>query len=214
MIKYIHSLFLQSGYEDMFQAEDRLCMKHKLYKDYWIVYATDNFDLESQTELLEWSNKILSDIKESEKNKTLLILWKFDEERVNENILDKIIKIENDRFYFKKYVLSYTEKCWNAYQDLKITNIQDVLMDKKYFDKLKEETVTNDFGAYHLLYSMAHKLPFLMTNVTHTDAYLYENSFIPAVSEKELYDWATSIKVDDIKEDIKKQINIDKDEKI
>lgn len=208
MIKYIHSLFLQSNYEDMLHVKDCICMKHKLYKDYWILYATENFDLESQIDLLEWSNSVLSNIKEAEKNTTLLILWKLDNDKIDVNITNKIIEIENDRFYFKKYVLVYNQICLDAYKKLNIDNIQEALMSNINFEKLKEESAKNGFGAYHLLYSIAHKLPFLMTSVTHKDPSLYNDTFKPTnLNERELYNWVTSIKLEDIEEYINEQIN-------
>lgn len=80
---------------------------------------------------------------------------------------ESIIEIENDPYYFKKYVLAYTQdssqQLFNLLsKDYSGISLSDIMMMPKSFSKLQEENV---FGPYHLLYSLAHKVPFLAMDI-------------------------------------------------
>lgn len=80
---------------------------------------------------------------------------------------ESIIEIENDPYYFKKYVLAYTqdssEQLFNLLStDYSGISLSDIMMMPKSFSKLQKENV---FGPYHLLYSLAHKVSFLTMDI-------------------------------------------------
>lgn len=205
MINYIHSIFKQFNYQNIGEEQDLIFMKHNLFHDYWILHTTTQFDLNSQLTIADKAQKAFEGIKEAEKNTTLLILWEVDKK--DNSVLNRIIEIENDQFYFKKYVLLYSKNDWDDCKAMNIDDIQKILMDKKTFEKLKNEICGNDIGKYHLLYAIAHKLPFLMIDVTHTDDSLYSNKYIPSnEQEREIYDWAISINIDDMEDYINKEV--------
>lgn len=137
--------------------------------DYWL-FLTD-FSLDEQS-------KIAQNLKEDVINepaflKNISILYVRRQDSIDLSKVDnETLEIENDPYYFKKYVLPYTEE---AESELKSTldglhypdrSIADILMDKEVFKKLKGE---NAFGAYHLLYAISHKLPFITMNVEQKD---------------------------------------------
>lgn len=94
-----------------------------------------------------------------EKNITLLLLID------NEGDLKRIdtIKVENNKSYFKKFVLQYTEKSVSELNNIltenRVDSIADLLLSEQYFTQLKYDSQI--FNGVTLLYSIAHKLPFI-----------------------------------------------------
>ena len=116
-------------------------------------------------------------------------------EQISEGILDTIIEIENDPFYFKKYVLAYTTKSSKeTIEKISPENFSSMLMQPKSFKALKDEAEVSD--PYHLLYSIAHKLPFLMTDVQVQDTSLFSNQYIPSEEMLDAFNWMQSIDLD------------------
>jgi len=75
--------------------------------------------------------------------------------------LRKVIEEENDVFYFKKYVIEYTDKEWEEAKTVLPVDYQGLgllLMYSDVFDHVK----AHKDSPYSLLYQVAHKLPFTM----------------------------------------------------
>lgn len=143
-----------------------IVLKHSVYNDFWIL--TSEFDINERQKQLSavYEDNVCSEYPSALKNTSLLYVK--NQNTVN---LDKedncIIEIENNPYHFKKYVLAYTDAAFNNF--IKLFEIREnefsiskELMKKDNFEKLKEE---NSFGPYHLLYSIAHKLPFAVIDV-------------------------------------------------
>lgn len=143
-----------------------IVLKHSVYNDFWIL--TSEFDINELQKQLSavYEDNVCSEYPSALKNTSLLYVK--NQNTVN---LDKedncIIEIENNPYHFKKYVLAYTDAAFNNF--IKLFEIREnefsiskELMKKDNFEKLKEE---NSFGPYHLLYSIAHKLPFAVIDV-------------------------------------------------
>lgn len=213
MNKFIIGLFDQFKYSDQFKLFDQFkydvidktdgisFFKHLNYNDFWIVVnAEEKFELEEQKTIAEKAKTIFAQYKEAEKNTSLLILLQV--KQISEDILDAIVEIENDPFYFKKYVLAYTRSSKEAIEEYGIEDFSSILMQPENFQALKNETELS--GPYHLLYSIAHKLPFLMTNVQVQDTTLLPNHYTPSEELQDAFNWMQSIDSD--AEDLTKEI--------
>lgn len=195
MNKFIIELFKQFNYEEVGGADDISFIKHKDYADFWIVVnAVDAFKLEDQETIAEKAKTtIFEQHKEAEKNTSLLVLLEVNQ--ISEDILNTIIEIENDPFYFKKYVLAYTPKSSKeTIGKFSPENFSPMLMQPQNFKALKDEVEVSD--PYHLLYSIAHKLPFLMTDVQVQDTSLLSNQYIPSEEMLDAFNWMQSIDFD------------------
>lgn len=195
MNKFIIELFKQFNYEEVGGADDISFIKHKDYADFWIIVnAVDAFKLEDQETIAEKAKTtIFEQHKEAEKNTSLLVLLEVNQ--ISEDILNTIIEIENDPFYFKKYVLAYTPKSSKeTIGKFSPENFSPMLMQPQNFKALKDEVEVSD--PYHLLYSIAHKLPFLMTDVQVQDTSLLSNQYIPSEEMLDAFNWMQSIDFD------------------
>lgn len=203
MNKFIVGLFKHFNYEILeFDKTDNISfIRHCNYKDFWIIVnAEEEFKLEDQETIAEKAKTIFAQFKEAEKNTSLLVLLQV--KQINERISDTIIEIENDPFYFKKYVLAYTESSKETIEKYCIESFSSILMQPNNFQALKDEADISD--PYHLLYSIAHKLPFLMTDVQIQDITLLSNQYSPSEELQDAFNWMQSIDFD--AEDIAKEV--------
>ena len=165
MRRIIHNEFISQGYYPLEESEGLVYYKHNDFDDFWIVCYND-FDLGRQSELYEqYLTKFVSDYPMIKKNTSLLIVAKEYSKSAEE-----IVAIENDPFFYKKYYLPYSSKAVEDLYDLlqlpggEMKSIGNLMVDPQVFAELKSETKR---GKYHLLYVLAHKLPFLPIHVNH-----------------------------------------------
>lgn len=184
--------FTKAQYE-LVKSERHLILKHREYGDFWVIHECESFDIDIQNEIYDSCKSSLSSYNDADKNTSLLVLLQV--KTVDENLKKHIIEIENDPFYFKKYVLVYTLKDWEELKPLLAgKELSDYLMQPSVFESLKKEDSSNAIGKYHLLYSIAHKLPFVMINVEAKDSGDLTNSFVQQnEQDKELYRWLSDI---------------------
>lgn len=202
MNKFIIGLFTRFNYEVVKEADGLSFIKHKDYADFWIIKdAVNAFKLEEQETIADKAKTTFNQYREAEKNTSLLVLLEV--EQISEDILDTIIEIENDPFYFKKYVLAYTTKSSKeTIEKFSPENFSSMLMQPESFKALKDEADSS--GPYHLLYSIAHKLPFLMTDVQVQDTSLLSNQYTPSEELQDTFKWMQSINLD--AEDFTKEV--------
>jgi hypothetical protein len=171
--------------------------------DYWII--TNEVDLDKQEELFE---KVKDTVDDASFLKNISVLFVKHQDQIDLSITDdKIIEMENDPYFFKKYVLSYTDDSVEGLLDLlngknADISISDILMEDGNFQQMKKE---NKFGTYHLLYSLAHKLPFITMNVTPKNFDAIANFNITDDKDKKLLEKIDSI-TDDNKEILMKSL--------
>lgn len=166
----------------MCQDLNFVVLKHRVYSDFWIL--SSEFDINERQKQFSsvYEDKVCSEYPSALKNTSLLYVRK--QNTVDLDKEDKcIIEIENNPYHFKKYVLAYTEAAFNQFMNLFEVrddgfSISNELMKKDNFEKLKEE---NSFGPYHLLYSIAHKLPFAVVDIKQKKF----DSGAPTFTEKE-----------------------------
>lgn len=181
---FLCACFKTYGYEIHWQCQELnfIVLKHSVYNDFWIL--SSEFDLKERQKLLStvYEDNVCAEFSSALKNTSLLYAKK--QNTVDLDKEDKcIIEIENNPYHFKKYVLAYTDAAFNDF--VRLFNVKDggfavstILMEKGNFDKLKEE---KSFGPFHLLYSLAHKLPFAVVDVIQKKFY----SGVPAFTEEE-----------------------------
>lgn len=165
---FLCTCFKTYGYEIHWQCQELnfIVLKHRVYNDFWIL--SSEFDLNERQKLISavYENNVCAVYPSALKNTSLLYVKK--QSTVDLDKEDKcIIEVENNPYHFKKYVLAYTDVAFNNFIKLFEVSegdfsISKELMEKGNFEKLKEE---NSFGPYHLLYSIAHKLPFAVIDV-------------------------------------------------
>ena len=165
---FLFTCFKTYGYEIHWRCQDLnfIVLKHSVYNDFWIL--TSEFDINERQKQLSavYNDNVCSEYPSAVKNTSLLYVKK--QNTVDLDKEDKcIIEVENNPYHFKKYVLAYTDAAFNNFIKLfeirkNEFSISKELMKKDNFEKLKEE---NSFGPYHLLYSIAHKLPFAVIDV-------------------------------------------------
>lgn len=142
-------------------------LKHKdnSIHDFWII--SYDFDINKQDNLFKSIHRTgIAEAPTFNKNLSLLFVKKMDNIDIS-TIDESIIDIENDPYYFKKYVLAYTQESSQQLfkllsEDFSGISLSDIMMMSESFKKLQEE---KSFGPYHLLYSLAHKIPFLTMNI-------------------------------------------------
>lgn len=132
---------------------------------YWLVVEVDDITdvLIKQNEWFEACSNIVK-TKDFHKNTSLLIIV---EEKDKPVLKSELFKIEEDPFQFKKYVLPYSKKAFNELEE----NTENgepkaflkLLYDQATFRDYKENYESTVWCK--LLYSIAHKLPFLKIKV-------------------------------------------------
>ena len=129
--------------------------------DFWLIMDDYDIDVEFQKSLADNYEGIMDGYIAAAKNTSVLVLKKV--EYINDANKNWAVEVENDKFYFKKYVLLYTDTAWNMLKDnilvYKEKSLSSYLVETENFEKLKGDTPG---GAYSLLYGIAHKLPFLL----------------------------------------------------
>ena len=158
MLDIICSEFVRWGYSLKREFDGYRFFASNVGFDYWIVCS--NIDvMTNQKSLYDKLEEFKCEFEYIEKNITLLLLID------NEGDLKRIdtIKVENNKSYFKKFVLQYTEKSASELNNIltenRVDSIADLLLSEQYFTQLKYDSQI--FNGVTLLYSIAHKLPFI-----------------------------------------------------
>ena len=156
LIDLIHNEFKIAQYEEI---EQRI-WKHLAYNDFWVTVSLEGeYELDKlQEDIFASLEGVRKGFPSSEKSTSLLII-----QRVGSNAEKnphRVIEDENNVYYFKKYVIQYTEVEWNEVKTLidEGRSLGELLMETEVFEQLKQ----NVKSANRLLYTIAHKLPFIM----------------------------------------------------
>lgn len=157
--------FQKWGYTQVNEVDGRPFFINANYTtcvDYWLVsYDIDDFN--NQKGIFDKVMEISTNMKFVEKNLSLLLLVDMDNPNNKKN---DTIEIENEKSYFKKYVLKYNQESVKGLIDIinekKAKSIAELTLDIQYFSKLQSDI--GQLTPNTLLYSIAHKLPFIMIN--------------------------------------------------
>lgn len=141
--------------------ENGLLWQHGEYNDFWVICEiVDEYQLEELQERIYGELETLrKNLPKSEKSTSLLILHHLN--NAGEKNLQQVIEGENNVYYFKKYIIQYTSDEWIAAKDLLLEyhrGLGQLLMQPNVFEQIR----SNENSPYKLLYTVAHKLPFVM----------------------------------------------------
>jgi len=172
--------------------DDAHFLTHNEYDDYWLV-AEGYGCYEKQEELYQGLyEKFGSEYPLFEKNTSLLILHDCEDGSLDSS---RLIDIENNPLYFKKYVLCYMN---DSYMELAAmlqdSSVADLAMKDDVFDRMLKET---ELGAVSLLYGIMHKLPFISVKGQNTDRDNHEILFSAKSNADELKDFLDNLPSDE-----------------
>lgn len=159
---------------------------HSVYADYWLVVQhIGPFNIEELQEKcyadLEQERLIFPD---SDKNTSLLIL-----NQVESKNRDIVVSVEDNSFYFKKYVIQYTEeeiaRCLDYINGQPRISLGKILLNPDLFSEIKR----NLNNPMSLLYTIAHKLPFVMMEVEKKTYSIDTNIILSKPGLSSLLEW-------------------------
>lgn len=171
MIEIIESIFNSKGFELEKSKSGTFCKTNNLNlkTQYWFIIKARILSdiLENQSELYLECLSLCND-NEINKNLSLLIIYETNS-KIDEVLDREIIVIEEDPYYFKKYILNFTTE---QEKELKgeisgenITKkIEAKVTDSEVFALYKSNFNQKDSWTY-LLYAITHKIPFLEINI-------------------------------------------------
>jgi hypothetical protein len=147
------------GYKPLAEFDGCILMGASEGVDYWLIsFNLKDFDI--QKELFDKVMTMSLSFDYIEKNLSLLLLSNIDDE-ANKN--RDVVNIENDKSYFKKYVLEYNQKSARELLEImverNVNSISPLLQEDQCFSQLKDNVEA--MSPISLLYGIAHKLPFI-----------------------------------------------------
>ena len=167
MRRIILNEFAVNDYLILLEEEGIVYLKHQNFEEYWIV-SFQEFNLENQSEFYSRYLELFAEQYPTIKKNTSLVIVE-EEGRKSD---DEIVSIENDPYLFKKYYLSYNAENAEGLERLlsqeegALVKVEELMVKPETFSHLKDEAAG---GVYHLLYAIAHKLPFLPVIVDHEE---------------------------------------------
>lgn len=123
--------------------------KEKIYKD--------------QDNLYDYITE-LENGSEIKKNTSFIVLIKLNENSQKKNIQEEILDLEEDKYFFKKYVITYlNDEVYSFYNKLKEYNNIINFMEKNIndTDKFEKFKVSNEISYYSLILKIYIKIPHL-----------------------------------------------------
>ena len=148
---------------------ENILWKHKYHSDYWMVMDfNEDLSFEAIQCIQEQCLSIISEFSATnadiEKNTSLLVL-----NQVQTKTGDITIALENDVFFFKKYILQYTKNELTAIlkylEEHPEESIAHLVLDEVLFEKVKQDINS----PLILLYTLVQKLPFVVLEVSKKD---------------------------------------------
>lgn len=188
--------FSYAGYSDIGVIEHSPILGNEAKSDFWMVF--DDFDINEDIQLALYDKyrHETADYPAADKNVSVLILKKV--EHIGEEERQWAVEKENDKYFFKKYVLLYTDETFAKLQnDILVDTEKSLsyyLSDRNVFEQLKNDTPD---GAYTLLYGIAHKLPFLLVQMEKSHLELAYPEFWSTSSVLEANDWVNDFPDDE-----------------
>lgn len=132
-------------------------------KTFWFVTDTDLMNiLENQGEFYEQCKAITTD-KSLKKNCNLLLIHKI-QDKLTEKNRRTLLKIEENPYHFRKYVLYYTESELNELKNLQgeeslLNYIVNNAFDTEIFEQFKNKV--EEYSGLALMYRILIKMPFI-----------------------------------------------------
>ncbi|MEJ6979753.1 ABC-three component system middle component 1 [Pedobacter sp. P351] len=170
MIDLIHELFEQNGFA--WQSDERFMLYHRtaegLKKEFWVVLTQDCEDVLREQSQLYKSCKKLNDQPELDKNISLIIPMRVEDEAQCKSLKSDTLRIEEDVYFFKKHVLIYSNRELSDFRELqgdKQTNdyLTKVITQQSCFEVYKVDPRKLQWQS--LVYRVANKIPFIQLKI-------------------------------------------------
>ena len=188
---YIEKIFKRYGYKTLIAKDEYLILSGLNNNDFWIV--THSFDVNNQDLFFKICEKEFEEKRYEAFEKNVSLLYLNEVDVITTEIRNESVKIENNPFYFKKYVLLYEKSAWDDLATKISDDINTCLLNPLYFDELK----TDNCSPFSLLYEIAHKLPFFKIQVESSENIEVEKNFSTSNEQiNDTYKWLTSLKND------------------
>lgn len=196
IIDLILNEFDIANYHLLKNKQGEFLLANEANSDFWMILTDYDVAVDKQQELFEHYRLEMKEYPAAEKNISVLILKCIPQ--FNDDIKAWAVETENDKYYFKKYVLLYTQEDWKFLNNEILVEpkkrISDYLIDSSVFGNLKNEISD---GPYTLLYGIAHKLPFLLLEMEKSKIELSYPTNWAAYENKETNEWVDGIPDDD-----------------
>lgn len=194
----ICSEFIKAGYSGIGEFDYPPVFSNVDNSDFWLIVSDYDIDVEYQKKLADTYGNITDAYIAAAKNTSVLVLKKV--EQIDDVYKNWAVGIENDKFYFKKYVLLYTDAAFAKLKNEVLADkdkcLSDYLVDTKVFENLKADSSD---GAFSLLYGIAHKLPFLLVKMQKSNLELAYPTSWSSPTVLETNDWVNGIPDEDSK---------------
>ena len=153
MYKILHNIFMESKLVKSEKSTESISFYFKENQQYYIVveYSVeefkDFFDSTKTDSIISFFDDRKKESGDIQKNSSIIICVKVDNlKKEFRELNNQIMKIEEDEYFFKKYVIVYTE---NSVRDLKtkdniVATLQDRLSNITNFDQFQENNFFND----------------------------------------------------------------------
>lgn len=186
MKKLVQNIFLASGFKLSAEIENAFFFQNidDSHQSYYLVHFInveklknylDTSDFEATYHLFEEQKKLSPDV---EKNTSLLVIALTDNiERDYIIYKNGILQIEEDEFWFKKYVLIYTnESIINFESATTIEDFNTYILNNSLFTSFKEGLYEN--SEYFVAMQIFLKFPFLNVPISLNEQYLSIDSIL------------------------------------
>ena len=156
--------------------------QYHIVVEYSVEEFKDFFDSTKTDSIISFFYDRKKESDDIQKNSSIIICVKVDNlKKEFRELNNQIMKIEEDEYFFKKYVILYTE---NSVRDLKtkdniVATLQDRLSNITNFDQFQENNFFND--EYFLVVQLFVKLPFLTIEKSDSDFQSIEEKLLKAI---------------------------------
>lgn len=128
-----------------------------------------------------------SGINQIEKNSSLIVTVKCEDLRSLTDLQQQILLIEENEFFFKKYVILYTDESISELSESPTINfLQEKLNDFEKFDKYSDEGYTSELAEYMVVLQLFIKLPFLKLTFSQDEYFDLTNKLKNSLSNDSL----------------------------
>ena len=169
MIDIVNAVFDRYGFERIKAQNGNFYSKNQSTQEqYWLLLNDDiEHVLENQARYFEECKKLCSEAG-MDKNVSMIFIWETDGTVPRDTFKRTKMRIEEDPYFFKKYVLGYSRdelsqlKKEIGDQDV-VAFLEEKIVSKEVFDGYKNEPFVKTWQS--LLYRIAIKVPFLKIKI-------------------------------------------------
>jgi len=189
MIEKLYTIFESEGFTSITKEDNYLFLKRKDREkfEYYVIEELTELGniIENQTQIFKKIKQQLDD-KELEKNTTYLICFKNDKLPLSSMDYKQILEIEEDSYYFRKLVLTYTQDQLTKLNDT--DDFTKIIKDIDKFEKFKEDCKNKNLSEslYEIVSQLYIKLPFLKLPIISESKNIILEEYRASLDENEL----------------------------